>query len=156
MGCATCSATSARVAAVTETLRAEIPALHAPEALARLREKGLRIEENRVLPDERKRVPFPTDVDLMIHRLGGLDLSTATRVSFTLRVEETDRIVVDIDDAPFDREGGAVLLACQHHFDIFPPNTVARVQAHHDSGAETVVEFTILHQFASMTPQGGQ
>jgi hypothetical protein len=156
MGCASCSATSARVAALTEALRAEIPALLAPDQLARLRATGLRIDENPMLPDQRKRVAFPADVDLMIHRLGGLDLSTATQVSFTLRVEETDQVVVDIDDAPFDREGGAVLLACQHHFDIFPPNTVARVRTRHQSGAETVAEFTILHQFARMSDQGGQ
>jgi Putative zinc-finger len=147
-GCAACSAVSASMAAITEALRAEIAPLLTPDALDRLRARGLRIAENRMLPHERKRVPFPAEVDLVIHRLGGLDLSRATRVGFTLRIEGTDRVVVDIEDAPFDRATGTVLLACQHHFDVLPPHTVAEVRARDDSGAETVAEYTILHDFA--------
>ncbi len=148
MACAACTATSASVAALTEALRAQIAPLLTADALARLRATGLRIAENPMLPSERKQVPFPAEVDLLIHRLGGLDLSRATRVSFTLRIEETDRVVVEIDDAPFDLDAGAVLLACQHHFDVLPPNTVAEVRTHDDRGAETVAEYTILHQYA--------
>ncbi len=148
IGCAVCTATSASVAALTETLRAEIAPLLTADAVARLRAKGLRIAENPMLPAERKHVPFPADIDLLIHRLGGLDLSRATRVSFSLRIEETDVVLAEIDDAPFDREAGAILLACQHHFDVLPPNTVAQVRAQDDRGIETVAEYTILHLYA--------
>ncbi len=148
IGCAACTATSASVAAMTEALRAELAPLLTADAVERLRIKGLRIAENPMLPAERKQVPFPADVDLLIHRLGGLDLSRATRVSFSLRIEESDQLVVEIDDAPFDRDAGAVLLACQHHFDVLPPNTVARVRARDDRGIVTVAEYTILHLFA--------
>jgi len=147
IGCAACTATSASVAALTEALRAELAPLLTADAVERLRIKGLRIAENRMLPAERKQVPFPADVDLLIHRLGGLDLSRATRVSFSLRIEESDQVVVEIDDAPFDRDAGAVLLACQHHFDVLPPNTVARVRARDDRGIETVAAYTILHLY---------
>lgn len=147
-GCAACCAASAGVAAITEALRSEIPPLLTREALAVLRAGGLRIVENRMAPGERKQVPFPATADLLLHRLGGLDLSRASRVRFTLRVEGSDQPIVEIDDAPFDRESGAVLLACQHHFDVFPPDTVAEVRARDDSGAETVAEYTILHQYA--------
>jgi hypothetical protein len=148
MGCAVCTAASASVAALTEALRAEIAPLLTADAIARLRAKGLRIAENPMLPAERKQVPFPADIDLLIHRLGGLDLSRATRVSFSLRVEETDHVFAEIDDAPFDRDSGAILLACQHHFDVLPPNTVAQVRTHDEGGTVTVAEYTILHLFA--------
>jgi hypothetical protein len=147
-GCAACTATSASVAALTETLRAEIATLLTADAVARLHARGLRIAENPMLPAERKQVPFPADIDLLIHRLGGLDLSRATRVSFSMRIEESDQVVVEIDDAPFDRDAGAVLLACQHHFDVLPPNTVARVRTQDDRGTVTVAEYTILHLYA--------
>jgi hypothetical protein len=147
IGCAVCTATSASVAALTEAMRADIAPLLTADALARLRAKGLRIAENPMLPDERRQVRFPADIDLLIHRLGGLDLSRATRVSFSLRVEETDHVIVETDDAPFDRTTGAVLLACQHHFDVLPPNTVAQVRTHDDRGIETVAEYTILHLY---------
>jgi hypothetical protein len=38
---------------------------------------------------ERKEAIFPPDADLLIHRLGGLDLSRVTRVGLTVKVEET-------------------------------------------------------------------
>ena len=153
MGCPSCTAVSARIAAITEALRGEVAPLLTDAALAALRARGLRIAENRMQPGERKQVPFPADVDLLIHRLGGLDLSAATRVSFTLRDEDSDRVLVELDDAPFDREGGALLLACQHHYDVLPPNTVAQVRAADDSGAVTIAEYTILHLHA---PAQGQ
>lgn len=146
--CPTCSAMSAAVASVTEALRAELAPLLAPEALARLRASSMRIAENRMLPGERKEVPFPADIDLLVHCLGGLDLSRATRVGFRLRLEQSDAVVLDVDDAPFDRDGGAVLLACQHHFDVFPPDTIAEVRAVDDAGRETVASYAILHRFA--------
>lgn len=146
--CPPCAAASAGVAALTEALRTEIATLLTAEAVDRLRARGLRIAENRMRPDERRQVSFPADVDLLIHRLGGLDLSRAVRVGFSMRIEATDRVVVEIDDAPFDRQAGEVLVACQHHFDVFPPDTVARVTARDEHGAETVAEYTILHLFA--------
>jgi anti-sigma factor RsiW len=147
MGCAACSAVSARVAAIAETLRTEIPPVITGDELAALRARGLRIVENPMAPGARKPVVFPAGVDLLIHRLGGLDLTRATRVAFILRVEGTGRVLVDIDDAPFDRAAGAVLVACQKHFAALPPDTVAEVRARDAAGAEVAATYTILHRF---------
>ncbi len=148
MGCASCATASARVAAITEMLRAEIPPVLTPDGLAALRARGLRIVDNPMTPGERRVVPFPPGVDILLHRLGGLDLGGATRVRFTLSDEATGRVFVDIDDAPFDRAGGEVLVACRRHFDAFPPDTVACVRARDAAGRDTVASYTILHRFA--------
>jgi anti-sigma factor RsiW len=152
MGCERCASASARVAAMTEAFRAMIPPLLTPETLARLHSKGLRILENPMHPGERKQVLFPANVDVLLHRLGGLDLAHATRVSFTLRVESTAHVLIAIDDAVFDRNAGAVLVACQMHFASLPPDTVAEIRTLDESGVETVREYTILHRFESAPP----
>jgi hypothetical protein len=145
--CAECTRESARVAAVTETLRASIPPLLTPELYARLRAKGLRCLENPMLPGERKEQRFPRDVELLVHRLGGLDLADAENVHFTLRQEGTDHVMASMENAPFDRAGNAVLLACQHHYASLPPDTVAEIRVKDRSGREHVATYTILHHF---------
>src|SRR5215472_12144849 len=87
MGCATCSAASARVAAITETLRAMIPPIVTRARVEQLRAKGLRIRESAFAPGDRREEWFTPDVDILIFRLGGLDLARAARVEFSLRDE---------------------------------------------------------------------
>lgn len=147
MGCSSCTAESARVSAVTEALRAEIPPLLSPEGLAKLRARGLVVTENPMTPGERREVHFPKTTDVLLHRLGGLDLSTATRVDFRIWVESTGAPIFDLPHAPFDRDGGAVLVACQHHFVAYPPDTVAEVTVTRPTGVAAAVRYTILHRF---------
>jgi hypothetical protein len=146
-GCEICSELSARVAALTETLRALIPPLLTPEALERLTARGLTIVDNPMRPGERREVVFPKDSDILLHRLGGLALENATRVSFVMRVESSGQVLASIDDAPVDRERSAVLVACQQHFRAFPPDTVAEVRVHDANGGEHLTRYTILHKF---------
>jgi hypothetical protein len=147
MGCATCAAESARVAAVTETLRGITPPVVTRATLAKLRARGARIDEHTMAPGEEKTVPMPRGVDFLIHRLGGLDLTGADRVRFMLRVESTGRVLVTIDEAPFDRDEGAVLVACQRHYAALPPDTRAEVTVRDASGAERVTSYLIVHVF---------
>jgi hypothetical protein len=147
MGCASCSAQSARVAQVTETLRAAIPPLLTRAALDHLAAKGLRIREMPFVPGERKEGRFPRDCDLLIFRLGGLDLTAATRVAFRLRTEGLPDAIVETEDAPFDRHTGEVLLACQRHYAGLPPNAVAEVHVRDAAGREQSAEYTIEHVF---------
>jgi len=147
LGCQACSREAGRVAALTETIRASIPPLLHPLQLARLVAKGLRHLVNPMLPGERKEVRFPGDVDLLVHRLGGLDLRDAARVDFTLRPEGSERVLLRVQDAPFDRDAGAILVACQRHYAAFPHDTVATVTVTERGGAERATEYTILHQF---------
>ncbi len=144
--CAGCAASGARIAAVTETLRSMIPPLLAPDALARLRAKGVRVRESSFRPGERREVIFPDESDLLVHRLEGLDFAHAARVRFELVDESSGVLVTAVDDAPVDREAGAVLVACQRHYDIFPPDLIARVYVIDDTGEESVTEYTVLHR----------
>lgn len=147
MGCASCAATSARVAAIAEAIRAQIPPAVSDEDVANLRARGLRVVDNPVRPDERKAAVFLPDVDVMIHRLGGLDLARATRVDVTVKVEETNDVIFHAYDVPFDRKSGEVLIACQRHFSVFPPNIVFEVRARDASRQESVTVYAVPHQF---------
>ena len=57
-GCADCTATSARVAAVTEAVREALPPVVSRARVDRLRARGLRVRENAFRPDERSEVDF--------------------------------------------------------------------------------------------------
>jgi hypothetical protein len=152
MGCAGCTRESARVAAMTETLRNLIPPLISRQRADALAKKGLRVLENPMQPNERREVVFPGDVDILLHRLGGMDLGDAVRVSFILRDERTGRVMVRQEEAPFERESGEVLVACQAHYAALPPDTVAEVRAHDAAGVETLTSYTILHRFEGYAP----
>jgi hypothetical protein len=147
MGCGSCTATSAGVAAVALAIRAQIPPIVTPEIVANLRARGLRIIDNAVKPGERRPVAFAADVDVLLHRLGGLDLSRVLRVDVTVKVEETGDVIFQSDDAPFDRDAGEVLIACQRHFSAFPPNIVFEIRARDASRDETVRVYTVPHVY---------
>lgn len=147
MGCGACAATSARVAAITEAIRVQIPPILAPEMLGVLRARGMRIVDNPMKPGERKETVFADGVDILLHRLGGLDLSGATTVTVCVKVEETGDIISQNDDAPFDRAAGEVLIACQRHFSSFPPNIVFEVRARGALPNDAVAVYTVPHVF---------
>lgn len=115
-GCSVCMGEAARAAAVTETLREMIPPVVSRERVDRLRATGVRLHEGGLLPGERREVVFGMETDLMIHRLGGLDLSNAERVSCQIMVKSTGETLAFIEDAPFERDEGAVLIALQRDF----------------------------------------
>ena len=148
MACGQCSAQSGRVSAITERLRRAVPPVLSPEQLAALRARGLRIRENPIAPGEVSRPRIVSDVDVFLHRLGGLDLARAERVSFEMRAEGTDHVMISIDDAPFDRAGNAVLVACHAHYSELPHDVVVDVRTRRDDGRESVETYTIHHVFA--------
>jgi hypothetical protein len=147
MGCARCSAESERVAQLTEAFRGLLPPVLEPEQVAELRSQGLTIVDNPMAPGESREVMFPHEVDIVLHRLGGLDLSRATRVSFVLSVVGTEQVMIELPQVPFDRERGEILLACQKHFADFPPDNVAEVRVQKDDGGTQQASYTILHRF---------
>jgi len=149
MSCAECSASSARVAAVTETLRGMIPPVIDGAKLTELRARGLRILENPVGRDERKEVFFPGDVDILLHRLRGLDLRDARAVQVRVLREGTGDTLLDVGEVPFDRDQGEILIACQRHFSEFPHDVLFEVLAQQRSGAIERVRYPVPHRFAS-------
>src|SRR5262250_465019 len=70
-GCEACSAEAARVACIAEAFRTTIPAVIDAGQVARLRARGLIVEENPVAPGTRREAAFPPGADLLIHRLQG-------------------------------------------------------------------------------------
>lgn len=145
--CAACSARSARVAAVTEAMRGMVPLLLDGARLAELRARGLRVVEGTFRPGERKPVVFAAGVDLLVHRLGGLDLARAERVRVVLRAEQSGEPLVDVPFATFERASGEVLVACQRHFEVFPRDIVAEVRVTLPAGAEQVATYAIEHRY---------
>jgi hypothetical protein len=146
IGCGSCSAESARAAAIIEGLRSFVPAFVTRAALAKVAGRGLRIKENTFAPGERKSVIYPHETDLLIHRLAGLELSNAKRVEVTVRVESTGDVLLREPNAPFDVQEG-VLVACRRHFAALPPDTVFEVRVLDASGAERTAVYTIPHLF---------
>jgi hypothetical protein len=148
MGCPVCCAASARVAAITEALRAMIPAIVTRGVVAQLQNRGLRIRESAFMPGERREEWFTADVDILIFRLGGLDLAQAARVEFSLRDEDSGVLLTMVPAAPFDAGAGALLLCCQRHYASLPPNVIAEVRVFEREGRESVTSYGIQHRLA--------
>jgi len=146
MGCAMCSAESARVAAVVHALRAMIPPIVDHARLESIRAAGHVVRDNVLAPDVRRPAVFDASTDVLMHRLQ-LDLSRATRVEVRVLVEESGVPLFLEPSAPFDRDSGELLIACQRHFANFPPNIVIEVHAHEAAGAATVARYPIPHVF---------
>jgi hypothetical protein len=90
-------------------------------------------------------VRFPADVDVLLHRLGGLDLHRATRVRVRICSESSGVVMFAEEDAPFDRERGEVLIACQRHFAMLPPDVLFEVQPLLADGEHPLVRYSVPH-----------
>jgi hypothetical protein len=146
LGCEACTTEAARVFAVVQALREVIPPVVTRSMLESLRGRGLVVEENTFAPGQRREALFASGVDLLVHRLAGFDLSDTERVRVTLRVENSDQVLAEIPNAPFDTEEG-ILIACQRHYSNMPPDVVFEVSALDPSGAERSASYTILHVY---------
>jgi hypothetical protein len=144
--CEACTREGERVAAVTEAIRAEIPHVLDRARLAGLHARGLRTSDTFVQPDQRIEAEFSPNVDLLIHHLGGVDLTTAERVEVIVRVESDQRVLSHIPQVPFDRDAGEILIACQRRFSEFPPDTEMEVRVH-ARGVEKRHRYAIMHHF---------
>jgi len=145
--CAACTLQSERIARIAQAFRAQIPPVISEAELAALRARGLVVVENRFLPSVRQEVLFAHATDLLIHRLSGLSLTDAERVEVVVRIESTGTIACEDKFAPFDRERGEVLIACQKHFAGLPPDVVFEVKAHGPSAPTSVAHFYVPHLF---------
>lgn len=145
--CEACSAESAGVARIVQAFRTAIPAVVSPAQTAELRARGLVVEENRFEPGERVEVIFEPDVDILIHHLSGIDLSRAERVHVGVRIESTGAVVFEEHFAPFDRDRGEVLIACQRHFAGLPPDVAFDVRVHEQNGRTLEATYSVPHVF---------
>lgn len=146
-GCGACTAASARVAGVTLALRSAVPTVVLRSALERMRAGGARVRENGFTPGDRREVEFTADADLLIHRLGGLDLTGVERIDLQITSESTGALVADIEAVPFDSAEGAVFIACQRHYAALPNDTVMSLSIHTAGAPPRTATYTILHKF---------
>ena len=90
---------------------------------------------------------FRRDVDLLVHRLGALDLSRAERVQVRVSSEETGEVMIESAAVPFDAAGGEVLIACQRHFSEMPPDVVFEVSVFEAGAIKSSATYVIPHIF---------
>lgn len=146
-GCEACTAAGERIASVVMALRTQVPPVITAEQLGDLRARGLAIGENTFQPGVRTSVTFAPGLDLLVHHLAGLDLHDAQRVAVTVRSQASGAVLFHDPLAPFDRARGEVLIACQRHFAMFPPDPVFDVEIHRPAGPPAVASFDIPHLF---------
>lgn len=146
LGCEHCSQQSARIAAIAEALRAVPPPAIRRAEVERLRESGLKIAENTFAPGSDHSVHFSRELDLLIHRLVGFDLTNVERLQITVRAESSGEVLAEDPNAPFDVEEG-VLIACLRHYSAMPPDTVFELRARDRQGGERTARYAILHVF---------
>jgi hypothetical protein len=146
--CDACFTNAERVAQIAQAVRTSLPPVISQADLEALRAQGLAIVENAFEAGKRQSVAFAAGVDLLIHRLGGLDLGDAERVQVTVRNESGGPVIFEEMFAPFDRERGEVLIACQRHFAAYPPDVVFDVRVHRAQRAPALATFIIPHLFA--------
>ena len=146
LGCAACSVESGRICELASALRTFLPPVVTRATIDRLRARGARVEENVFAPGLGKTVVFGPGLDVLIHRLCGLDLSNARRVHVIVRAASAGVLAED-PDVPFTPDG--ILVACQRHYGVLPADTVFEVRAVDASGAEQVATYSIPHVFES-------
>jgi anti-sigma factor RsiW len=147
IACATCATAAERIAVITEGIRASISPFITARELDALRARGLRVEENPVRPGERAPVLFRRDIDLLVHRLGELDLSRAERVQVRVLSEETGDVMMESPAVPFLAVSGEVLIACQRHFSEMPPDVVFEVSVIEAGVAKASAIYIVPHVF---------
>ena len=146
-GCATCTALSERIAAVTEKIRVLEPATITSARLAELRAQGRRIQDNFVAPGERNRVVF-SEQEFIVHHLGGLELEGVERVGMVVRSEASKQIIIEYPSVPFDTKTGEILIACQRHFAVFPPDIDFEVTTFAQGAPKKVTRYVVDHEWA--------
>ncbi len=146
LGCAACHAASASVATIARALRDGIPPVVSPHQVADLRQKGLRIVDNAVDAGRANLASFRPDCDVLLHHLRGLVLDDVTSVDLTITATATGAPLLHFADVPVDVEAGEVLVACQRHFAVFPPDITCEVRLHRRAAAGSLTRFAISHR----------
>lgn len=146
-GCAACTEASAQVARIVHAFKGAIPPVLTDADLEGIEARGLVIEQNTFVPDERKDAVFRPGVDVLVHRLTGLELTDADRVSLRVMTESTGQTIFEDHFVPFSRDRGEILVSCQRHFAIFPPDVVFEVRAHDRAGGVVAARYLVPHAF---------
>lgn len=151
MGCADCAEASGRIAAITEALRQVPPPVLSHAQVARMRARGWVIQDNPIAPGEVCIGRVTPQLDVLLHRLGGLDLVDGAKVTLRVAVEQGDVPLFDLDEVPFDAGSGELLVACHRHFAALPPDVVFTVDVLDPAGHGQRLGYTVRHLFPGIT-----
>jgi hypothetical protein len=113
--CDACAATSEKLASLAEGLGGLVPPVISHAHRDRLVAEGKRVRFTPCEADGRATAHFAAGVDFLVHGLRG-DLSRAESVDVEVMREDGTTLVA-IEHAPFDRDAGEVLIACQRHYE---------------------------------------
>ena len=147
--CDSCAEASQRVGQVVGALNRKLPFVISHSHRQRLTLSGTRIQVTNVDPTP-DRVPrtsarFDEDIDVLVFALRG-DVSSADRVDVEIAAP-TGAPRYMMQDVPFDRKRGEILIACQRHYeDLFasgdPIFTVHAIEA---GQLRTVGDYVVEH-----------
>lgn len=133
---------------VLQALRDQLPFVISHAHRERLQVAGTRIAVTDVAPTHdatsRPSARFTPNVDLLVFALHG-DVSSADRVDVEI-ASPTGEPRYLLEDVPFDRETGEVLVACQRHYEgMFPGDPIFTVHAVEAGEHRTVGDYVVAH-----------
>jgi hypothetical protein len=144
--CRACALEAEKLFALGAAVRAAVPPVLSVELYRRLSEEGRVAAVNPMSPGETSEVRYPPRESLLVHRLGGSDLTRVRRVDVAL-FDAEGSFLVRFDDVPFDAERGEILVACQRHFaDVYPPDIDFRVEMLTAERERCETRYTVLHR----------
>jgi hypothetical protein len=144
--CERCSVELERVARLVEGLREVIPFVISHAQRDRLVKEGTRVRVTEVQLATSPHALFSADVDLLVHALQ-MNLAHADRVDVDVRGPNGEPGAL-LENVPFDRASGEVLIACQRHFEgMFPGDPVFRVLAIEAGIQRTIGDFVVVHDW---------
>jgi anti-sigma factor RsiW len=145
--CDACSAASARLGSFVAGLREWVPPVISHAHRDRLAAAGKRIQLTPVDAGVDARFRFAPELDLGVHVLRG-DFARAERVDVEVSAPGYDWRVV-IEQVPFDRAAGEVLVACQRHYEhMFTGDPVFEVFAVTEGERRRVGLYHVAHEWA--------
>jgi anti-sigma factor RsiW len=144
--CQPCAIASERLFGLAAAIREAVPPVLSAERFEGLEREGRIAEVNPMSPGQVSEVRFPPAEKVLVHRLGGSDLSRARRVDVAI-VNVEGGALLRLEDVPFDAARGEVLIVCQRHFaDLFPPDLVFRLELVIGDRREEASRYTVLHR----------
>jgi anti-sigma factor RsiW len=144
--CRACALEAEKLFGLAAAVHRAVPPAISVGRFETLSREGRIAEVNTMTPGQVAEARFPPPGQLLVHRLGGSDLSRARRVDVGL-LDLAGRQITHLDNVPFDAARGEVLLACQSHFaDLFPADIVFRLEIVLDDRREEASRYTVLHR----------
>jgi hypothetical protein len=142
--CDRCGQQFVRLGKLVTALRGLVPMFISHAHRDRLAQSGMRMRFTRVSAGVTVNVPFPRDVDLLVHVLQ-VDTSGAESVDVDICTRD-GKPLVTFEHVPFDRDAGEVLVACQRHYgEIFDEDPLFRVHTRDGTGRRVAGEYVVLH-----------